>query len=140
MFTRINGAVTVSAIGKVPIAYLIRTDTNQIAVLDLNTQNVSPDFFAYRTHPVGDREKLRRLKRVTWYGTGQITTGQLWITAGNSITETYPISLDTANPTQGILCVQYTTGLKGYYFDSTILAQGVGVIINTVKYEYIDVN
>jgi hypothetical protein len=143
MFAGYNGAMAVNAVNLPPIAYLICTDTNQIAVLDTVTTGVPVDFAVYRTRPIAtgdDRNRQFRVKRVRIYGSGTLTTAQLYLTAENGRTEAYPYVTGCSIPSQGLLWQQYSMGLVGRWIDATVVFQGTDVQITQLEWEICPIN
>lgn len=147
-FSTYNGAITVSPFGQQSLAYVIRDDTDQIAVID--TQTVSNvDFAVYLCHPfTGDgqhRDLRKKVVRVNVFGEGEIDpafgSAYMVIIADQSLTQTprsdvYPYSSLSPWPPSNMLWRQNTLALEGRVFDVCLMLTGKGLKIREIELEY----
>ncbi len=148
MFATFNGMMTVSSLGQQSLGYVIRQDTNQIAVIDTNTV-AETDFMVYVCHPfTGDgqhRDLRKKIVRLNVYGDGEISpafgSAYLVIIADQSLTNTprsdvYPYSSLSPWPPANMLWRQQTLGLVGRVFDVVLLLTGKGIKIREIELQY----
>lgn len=139
------GGVTVpQPVGQIPLAYLIRSDTNQISALD--TRSSSPiDFALYRCHTFTGEETHRnlrkRLVRVLVWGDGAINTAPgsayMFVTADSKRSDVYAYSAQSPDPAQGLLWSQGTLSLVGRTIDVMLFLTGTGIAIREIEIQYI---
>jgi len=145
-FTQFNGAMVASPIGKPSLAYLVRTDNNQISVLN-NKNSAGVDWSIYRCHPFTGIEQHRgsrkKIARVIVYGDGQIPTSAgsafMVVTMDQSRTDVYPYSALSPKPLEGILWSQNTHSLVGRQIDICLFLTGP-VTIREIEVSYTPVS
>lgn len=152
-----GSVVVVTQTGQKPYAYLVKSQDNQISVLDTSTPTeLSCRYTSHAyTGQAQDREQVKRILRVRVYGEGVISpdlqavpddrtplvpSGLMTITADGVRQDTYQYSVMASEPWNGILWLQQTMALKGRRFDIDILLKGTGIIIREVGWEYVLVN
>lgn len=142
--TQLKSVVVVDAIGRIPVSYWLRTDENQIALLDTRSV-VASDYMVYRPHVfVGVQEQHRslrkRVKRIRVYGRGELADvtnpGYLIVTADNHRSDVYGYNVGCSRPEVGELWRQDTQPLVGRVFTVTLVLQGVGLENLEISLEY----
>lgn len=136
------GATTVTEGKQVPIAYLARSDTNQVAALNTYTASAMTDM-RIKTRPFFASPQMRstifRAKRFFIYGTGVLDEGGTFtITCDGVRTETYTIPAGSAyNPTEGVLIYQEVSPMmRGTMIELDIVLNGTGVEITNIVGEF----
>lgn len=130
-FTQYNGAMVVSPIGKETFAYLVRTDSNQICVLNTG-KSAGPDWSIYRCHPFTgagqDRSARKKIVRVIVHGEGSIPvsagSAYMVVTIDQARTDVYPFSALSPKAAEGILWQQNTHALVGRQIDICLFLMG----------------
>jgi len=145
-FETFAGSISVDAVGQLPVAYLARQTENQIAILDTLTLTAPVEFAIIRSHVItfeGNKtETIKRARRLFVFGTGQITSGFIILTADNARSQTYPysgVNIGGTFPSRGQLICQGIMGLKGFTFDATLILFGININVNRFELEATEV-
>lgn len=144
-FVKLLGVVVASPLGQKSLPYLIRSDDNQIAILDSNSSK-PVDFAVYQCHTFtgGEPNRDARIKtvRILVFGDGQIPPepyhAYLVVTADKSRSNVYIYSAQSADPAQGLLWSQNTLALTGRTIDVVLFIAGAtNVVIRDIQLQYI---
>lgn len=142
-FTTYNSVVVVSPLGQSTLAYVARTDIDQVAVVDTVTP-APVDFAIYYAHSfTGEaphRDMRKKIVRIYVYGEGNISgvfgSAYMVVVADQGRTDVYPFSDQSPYPPEQMLWRQNTLALMGHTFDLCLFLTGSGLVIREIQLEY----
>lgn len=142
-FVQIFASQVVSPVNKNSLAYLVRDDINQIAVLDTITP-AAVDFAVYYCHTFTGQDQHRasrkNIVKINVYGEGAIGTNlgsaYMIVVCDNSRTDVYPYSAQSPNPAIQSIWSQNVMQLQGRSLDICFLLMGSGINIREVEVQY----
>lgn len=142
-FTTYNSVVVVSPLGQNTLAYVARTDSDQIAAVDTVTP-APVDFAIYYAHSFTGQDQHRSLRkkivRFNVYGKGEISgvfgSAYMVIVADQSRTDVYPFSDQSPYPVERMLWRQNTLALTGHVFDVCLFLTGAGIEAFELEFQY----
>lgn len=142
-FTSYSSVVVVSALGQPSLAYVARTDTPQIAIVDTVTP-APVDFAIYYAHSfTGDdphRDMRKKIVRVYVYGDGVISgdlgSAYMVIIADQSRPDVYLFSDQSPYPPEQMLWRQNTLNLEFRELDLCLFLTGTGLVIRELEIQY----
>jgi hypothetical protein len=142
-FVILSAATVPAPVGRLPYAYVVRGDSNQIALLDTRSSS-AVDFAVLQTHPFTGEDRHRSLRkklvRILVYGEGHIpsipNSAYMVVTADKSRSDVYVYSAQSPDPAQNMLWSQNALALIGRTFDLTLFLTGSGIIIREIELQY----